>query len=66
MSSLFIRAVLASAFALGAVNSFAQDFAVEVKCTATQCRCDNGDASNPSVCCGTTTCSLSGTTCSCT
>lgn len=60
MSSLFVKGVLVVALALGAVNSFAQ---AKVTCGDGQCSCSNGSDSQ---CCGTTTCSLSGTTCSCT
>src|SRR5689334_2642433 len=67
MSGLFIKGVLATALALGAVNSFAQDFqVVGVTCADGQCKCDNGNSGNPSQCCGTSTCSLSGGTCTCT
>ena len=64
MSNLFIKGVLAAALAFGTVNSFAQDFAVT--CTADQCSCNNGSTQSPSQCCGTSTCTLSGTTCTCT
>ena len=66
MSGLFVKGILAAALAFGTVNSFAQDFAVAVTCADGQCKCDNGNSGNPSVCCGTTTCSLSGGTCTCT
>ena len=66
MSGLFVKGVLAAALAFGTVNSFAQDFVAGVTCAAGQCKCDNGDPSNPSSCCGSTTCTYSGGTCSCT
>jgi hypothetical protein len=66
MSSLFVKGVLATALALATVNSFGQDFFVGVKCADGQCSCDNGDKSNPSQCCGSTTCSQQGNTCTCT
>jgi hypothetical protein len=67
MSSLFVKGFLATALAFGAVNSFAQDLElVGVKCADGQCSCDNGDKSNPSQCCGSTTCSQQGSTCTCT
>ena len=66
MSGLFVKGILAAALALGTVNSFAQDFVVGVTCADGQCSCDNGSKVSPSACCGTTTCSLSGTTCTCT
>ncbi|HEV2991120.1 MAG TPA: hypothetical protein VG759_21960 [Candidatus Angelobacter sp.] len=65
MSSLFVKGVLAVALALGTVNSFAQDTA-GVSCGDGQCSCDNGNTKNPSQCCGTTTCTYSGGTCTCT
>ena len=64
MSSLFLKGVLAAALALGAVNSFAQGPIIQ--CADGQCSCNNGDSQNPSACCGTTTCTYSGGTCSCT
>jgi hypothetical protein len=67
MSSLFIKGVLAAALAFGAINSFAQDGGgAQVTCGSNQCSCTNGSNQSPSQCCGTNTCTLSGSTCSCT
>jgi len=66
MSSLFVKGLLAAALAFGTVNSFAQDFVAAVTCADGQCKCDNGSSQSPSQCCGTSTCTLSGTTCTCT
>jgi hypothetical protein len=67
MSSLFVRGVLATALALGTVNSFAQDFeVVGVTCADGQCSCDNGSTQDPSKCCGRNSCSLQGSICTCT
>ena len=63
MSSLFVKGVLAAALAFGAINSFAQDAQAGVTCADGQCKCDSGGGSS---CCGATTCTLSGTTCTCT
>jgi len=64
MSSLFVKGVLAAALAFGAINSFAQG--PIITCVSDQCSCNNGDSQNPSMCCGTTTCTYSGGTCTCT
>jgi hypothetical protein len=63
MSSLFIKGVLATALALGAINSFAQDAQIKVTCGDGTCACDSGGGS---ACCGQTSCTLSGFTCTCT
>ena len=63
MFRLFVKGVLAAALALGTVNSFAQ---AGVKCAADQCSCNNGSIQNPSQCCGSSSCTYSGGTCSCT
>jgi hypothetical protein len=62
MKSLIVKGVLAIGLSFATANSFADAELVGVTCPDTMCKCDSGGTSS---CCGSTSCSLSGSTCTC-